>query len=104
MAGCRFAPTAGHPVVGVQGIVWGQRHMAGTQARRLSWMEWVAQPTQRVMANGESPGDITRSPSPNVGIVGLGYVGLPLARAFVRTGIPVLGFDTDPAKVESLRN
>jgi UDP-N-acetyl-D-glucosamine dehydrogenase len=39
-----------------------------------------------------------------VGIVGLGYVGLPLARAFVARGLWVLGFDTDPAKVDRLRS
>src|SRR5262245_33587385 len=37
-----------------------------------------------------------------VGIVGLGYVGLPLARAFAERGIAVLGFDVDPAKVTRL--
>jgi UDP-N-acetyl-D-glucosamine dehydrogenase len=37
-----------------------------------------------------------------VGIIGLGYVGLPLARAFARTGFRVLGFDIDPAKVAAL--
>jgi UDP-N-acetyl-D-glucosamine dehydrogenase len=37
-----------------------------------------------------------------VGIIGLGYVGLPLALTFVRAGFKVIGFDTDPAKVEAL--
>ncbi|HET9226477.1 MAG TPA: nucleotide sugar dehydrogenase [Thermoanaerobaculia bacterium] len=37
-----------------------------------------------------------------VGIIGLGYVGLPLALAFAERGFPVLGFDVDPAKVEAL--
>lgn len=37
-----------------------------------------------------------------VGIIGLGYVGLPLARAFASAGFRVLGFDTDPAKVDAL--
>jgi UDP-N-acetyl-D-glucosamine dehydrogenase len=37
-----------------------------------------------------------------VGIIGLGYVGLPLARTFCERGIRVLGFDVDPAKVERL--
>lgn len=37
-----------------------------------------------------------------VGIVGLGYVGLPLARAFIDAGYRVLGFDVDHAKVEQL--
>ena len=38
-----------------------------------------------------------------VGIIGLGYVGLPLARCFVAQGFPVLGFDVDRAKVEKLQ-
>jgi UDP-N-acetyl-D-glucosamine dehydrogenase len=40
--------------------------------------------------------------SAKVGIIGLGYVGLPLARAFARTGFRVLGFDIDPTKVAKL--
>ena len=34
-----------------------------------------------------------------VGIIGLGYVGLPLALAAAATGLPVLGFDIDEARV-----
>jgi UDP-N-acetyl-D-glucosamine dehydrogenase len=37
-----------------------------------------------------------------VGIIGLGYVGLPLARAFAERGIAVMGFDVDPAKIAKL--
>jgi UDP-N-acetyl-D-glucosamine dehydrogenase len=37
-----------------------------------------------------------------VGVVGLGYVGLPLALAFVEHGFRVLGFDVDPDKVARL--
>ena len=37
-----------------------------------------------------------------VGIVGLGYVGLPLALHFVRNGYPVTGFDIDNVKVNAL--
>src|SRR5687767_5629832 len=37
-----------------------------------------------------------------VGVIGLGYVGLPLAAAFHRAGFPVLGFDVDPSKIELL--
>ncbi len=36
------------------------------------------------------------------GIIGLGYVGLPLAAACARGGFPTLGFDVDPGKVERL--
>ncbi len=38
-----------------------------------------------------------------VGVVGLGYVGLPLLAAFHRAGFAVLGFDIDPAKIEALK-
>jgi UDP-N-acetyl-D-glucosamine dehydrogenase len=38
-----------------------------------------------------------------VGIIGLGYVGLPLAREFAAQRFRVIGFDVDPVKVERLR-
>ncbi len=37
-----------------------------------------------------------------VGIVGLGYVGLPLIRAFIAAGYRTMGFDVDASKVEKL--
>lgn len=37
-----------------------------------------------------------------VGIVGQGYVGLPLALIFAEAGLQVVGFDTDPVKIECL--
>lgn len=37
-----------------------------------------------------------------VGIIGLGYVGLPLAHALHKGGLRVLGFDIDPAKITAL--
>lgn len=37
-----------------------------------------------------------------VGVIGLGYVGLPLALLFARKGFPTAGFDIDTAKVERL--
>jgi UDP-N-acetyl-D-glucosamine dehydrogenase len=39
----------------------------------------------------------------HVGIIGLGYVGLPLARAFTDRGVAVLGFDVDSTKVIKLQ-
>ena len=40
--------------------------------------------------------------SARLGIIGLGYVGLPLANAFINAGFNVLGFDVDQAKVDRL--
>ena len=39
-----------------------------------------------------------------IGIVGLGYVGLPLAVAFAEEGVEVVGVDLDARKVEALRS
>ncbi|MDX6617395.1 MAG: UDP-N-acetyl-D-glucosamine dehydrogenase [Solirubrobacterales bacterium] len=40
--------------------------------------------------------------STKVGIIGLGYVGLPLAVAFAEAGSEVVGLDVDPRKIEAL--
>ena len=37
-----------------------------------------------------------------VGVIGLGYVGLPLVHAFWQAGLKVTGFDIDASKIESL--
>jgi UDP-N-acetyl-D-glucosamine dehydrogenase len=37
-----------------------------------------------------------------IGVMGLGYVGLPLSLVFVEAGFKVLGFDIDAAKVQAL--
>ncbi len=38
----------------------------------------------------------------NIAVVGLGYVGLPVAVAFARSGASVIGFDIDRARIEEL--
>jgi UDP-N-acetyl-D-glucosamine dehydrogenase len=38
-----------------------------------------------------------------IGVVGLGYVGLPLISAFTNAGFNCLGFDVDWAKVQALK-
>ena len=37
-----------------------------------------------------------------IGVIGLGYVGLPLAVGFAQTGIQVIGFDQSPTKVAQI--
>ena len=39
----------------------------------------------------------------NVGIVGLGYVGLPLAIAFAESGMSVIGVEAEPGKVAAIQ-
>jgi UDP-N-acetyl-D-glucosamine/UDP-N-acetyl-D-galactosamine dehydrogenase len=38
-----------------------------------------------------------------IAVIGLGYVGLPVAVAFARSGVPVIGFDIDPERVHELQ-
>ena len=38
-----------------------------------------------------------------IAVIGLGYVGLPVAVAFARSGVRVIGFDVDRKRVEELR-
>ena len=40
--------------------------------------------------------------SAKIGVIGLGYVGLPLIRAFISAGFRTLGFDIDQSKVDKL--
>lgn len=37
-----------------------------------------------------------------IGVIGIGYVGLPLVQIFCENGFEVIGFDIDPTKVERL--
>lgn len=43
--------------------------------------------------------DAIRDRTARAGVIGLGYVGLPLAISISRAGFPVLGFDVDPDKI-----
>lgn len=58
-------------------------------------------------AGTDSNHDLTRkidSRDALVGVIGLGYVGLPLALTFAEAGFRVMGFDVDPEKVDALRS
>jgi len=62
-----------------------------------------------LMPNSESPTVLTeklqelfQSSKAAVGVIGLGYVGLPLVRAFAGKGFSTTGFDTDNRKIEML--
>jgi UDP-N-acetyl-D-glucosamine dehydrogenase len=49
-------------------------------------------------------GESIRNHKALVGVIGLGYVGLPLLDAYVRAGFSTVGFDVDQAKVEQLNH
>ena len=58
------------------------------------------------MAGKTRPVDVLRERiarrTAKVGVIGLGYVGLPLAVEFAKAGFDVIGIDVQPAKVERL--
>ncbi|MFK8112868.1 MAG: nucleotide sugar dehydrogenase [Rubripirellula sp.] len=56
-----------------------------------------------VSSNCQSAIDSITNRSFTVGIIGLGYVGLPLIDAFTNSGFSCLGFDVDAKKVDSLK-
>ncbi len=60
--------------------------------------------TNVLQQNGTSQrlGDAIKARTARVCVVGMGYVGLPLARAFVAAKFPVVGYDIDVGKIESL--
>lgn len=47
--------------------------------------------------------DKLKSKRATIGVVGLGYVGLPLTLRYCEVGYRVLGFDIDPTKVDALK-
>jgi UDP-N-acetyl-D-glucosamine dehydrogenase len=47
--------------------------------------------------------DSIQSRQCTIGVIGLGYVGLPLIDAFTSAGVRCLGIDVDQSKVDSLR-
>tara|TARA_B100000767_G_scaffold63644_1_gene59740 strand:+ start:8549 stop:9904 length:1356 start_codon:yes stop_codon:yes gene_type:complete len=55
------------------------------------------------MPTGEMSHDFTRDTNPVVGIVGLGYVGLPTAIGFHDSGFQVWGCDTSQAVIQALQ-
>ena len=48
--------------------------------------------------------NLIRSRKAVVGVIGLGYVGLPLAVEFAKAGLDVTGFDVDQSKVDLLNS
>src|SRR5215468_3834319 len=48
--------------------------------------------------------DRIRNKTASVGVIGLGYVGLPLAVEFARQGFHVTGFDVDQSKATAIND
>src|SRR5215813_6719460 len=45
-----------------------------------------------------------RNKEATIGVIGLGYVGLPICLAAGEAGLKVLGFDIDPAKSQAIQS
>ncbi|GIU74163.1 MAG: UDP-N-acetyl-D-glucosamine dehydrogenase [Bryobacteraceae bacterium] len=67
-------------------------------------MAMSTQPRPALSPAGAALLEKIRSRSARVGVVGLGYVGLPLAVEFARAGFHVTGIDVSPQKVEQINS
>src|SRR5438045_3057937 len=79
--------------------------MTGSESRDYGRASGTPASATKDMTHGTHHANLLskiESATVRVGIIGLGYVGLPLARAFAERGIAVLGFDVDSAKVAKL--
>jgi UDP-N-acetyl-D-glucosamine dehydrogenase len=61
-----------------------------------------AHPTESTTSY-EALAELIRTKQATIGVIGLGYVGLPLVRAFTASGFRCLGFDVDQSKVDKLK-
>jgi len=63
-------------------------------AKQLAeWRQWRRESLEyQFMAHGRK-----------IAVIGLGYVGLPVAVSFARSGVPVVGFDLDARRVAELK-
>ena len=75
----------------------GDRPATGSHGRTVS-----PTPPPTLPAVNGAPTEDREASGKKVGIVGLGYVGLPLAVAFAEAGVEVIGLDSDPDKVAAL--
>src|SRR5688572_787724 len=62
----------------------------------------AAQPLQSRRAKAPDLAGRIKAKSAKIGVIGLGYVGLPLACLFAEKGFRVTGFDIDPKKIDVL--
>ncbi|UHS62434.1 nucleotide sugar dehydrogenase [Agrobacterium vaccinii] len=53
-------------------------------------------------SNAQQLLDLIQSKKAKAGVIGLGYVGLPLAMTIARSGFEVVGFDIDPGKITAI--
>ena len=63
----------------------------------------ISEPSNPIGSALETLKSKLRQKTAQVGVIGMGYVGLPLALLFARKGLPTTGFDIDPTKVEMLQ-
>jgi len=72
-------------------------------ARPADAVEQARPRDRHAAAPGDAPFDSkVRTRSARIAVIGVGYVGLPLALSYARQGFAVTGIDVDPAKIAML--
>src|SRR5215218_5559142 len=73
--------------------------------RHRDWNEMLERPSTANNPTLNVTAELTkavRDRTALIGVIGLGYVGIPLALTAARAGFEVLGFDIDAARVEQI--
>ncbi len=93
------ACSAGSPNVTFEGLI---QMMVDEDLARLSSVHAADRSGLSVGVDLAPEGEAREPAGPNVGVIGLGYVGLPLAVEFATAGFDVTGFDVDESKVAEI--
>ena len=67
-------------------------------------LTWVEETVSGIPNISRELQEQIRSRKAKVGIIGLGYVGLPLAVEFARHGFRVTGIDLEPRKIDQINS
>ena len=97
--GFKLVPTADACRLFVDHLI-GVNQLTQTKQSSQAQSQHGQQPKARRSPAGSSP--LPTLAAMKVGVVGLGYVGLPLAVAFAEEGHEVVGLDADPRKIDAL--
>jgi UDP-N-acetyl-D-glucosamine dehydrogenase len=85
--------------------IFGRDPPAWVNEHRVKFMDDIdLTPPKPITARSNRLSSLIKSKTATIGVVGLGYVGLPLATSIAEAGFKTIGFDIDASKVRQIEN